>query len=142
MNTSSLVEIKKHLKEVSPSFFPPLAERVNIDQYALKIFCNAIRCEAWNENSILIGLIACYANNVENNKEAFVTNVSVFNAYRGNGIAKKLFSILLSLQNIGIFDSIALEVARNNLAAIALYQSIGFYVSQINEEGYIMRLKI
>lgn len=37
-NFSTFNDIYKHLKEVSPFFLPPLEERVDIEEYANKLF--------------------------------------------------------------------------------------------------------
>ena len=60
---STYFDIQNHLKEVSPTFYPPLSERVNIDDYAQKIRKFGVTFEAWIDNC-LIGLVACYVNDI------------------------------------------------------------------------------
>jgi hypothetical protein len=42
-------EIFLHLTGCSESFIPPLAERVNISEYAKKIFERSVTFEAWSD---------------------------------------------------------------------------------------------
>lgn len=139
-NQSTIIDLKNHLKMVSSSFCPALSERVNIDEYSLKIYTYAIRFEAWKDKC-LVGLIACYANNYHT-KQAFITNVSILPSMRRKGIAKHLFLNLLSNKHIRLFDSIGLEVDAKNVVAISLYESMGFYIENQNDNIIMMRLPL
>lgn len=137
-NKSTIEDLKNHLELVSSSFVPVLSERVNINEYSLKIYTNAIRFEAW-VNGCLVGLIACYAND-ERTKSAFITNVSVLSNMRGQGIAKQLFNHLLSSSHIRRFNSISLAVNSKNNIAISLYKSFGFFTIDGKKDELIMQL--
>ena len=86
---STYFDIQNHLKEVSPTFYPPLSERVNIDDYAQKIRKFGVTFEAWIDNC-LIGLVACYVNDVDK-EQVYITHVSVSKFLRGIGVAHTLF---------------------------------------------------
>lgn len=54
--------------------------------------------------------------------EGFVTNIAVFPAYRRRGVARRLLQSAMALPLTCLF----LEVRASNVAAIALYRSLGF----------------
>jgi len=130
-------EIFEHLLECSDNFIPNLAETVNIRDYSKKVFENAITFEAW-ENNKLIGLVASYFNDNKNRK-GFITNVSVSKNYQGKGIA----AILLNMcKNYGAkynFNSIKLEVNKNNILAIKLYKKLGFDETEVKQNILTMQ---
>ena len=88
--TANANDISLHLLACDDSFIPALSSRINISDYAQKIYDKAITFEAWNKNE-LIGLIATYFTQPESGI-AFITNVSVSKKYNGKGIASKLLS--------------------------------------------------
>lgn len=88
-NFSTFNDIYKHLKEVSPFFLPPLEERVDIEEYANKLFKYAQREEAYYDGE-LVGLVAYYC--TEGEKEAFISNVSVQQCFSHKGIATLLLN--------------------------------------------------
>lgn len=60
--------------------------------------------------------------------EVYITNVAVFPAYRGRGIAKKLIKKILDLSCKEKADFVTLEVRKSNISAINLYKNSGFEV--------------
>lgn len=75
IDKSTVEDIFLHLNTCDLDYIPKLSLKVNIDEYSQKLFQNANRFEAWNNNK-LIGLLAIYFNFEEN--FAFITNVSIF----------------------------------------------------------------
>lgn len=118
------VTIVSHLLACDNSFMPPLSQRVNIDDYAIKIENKAQLFEAWANNE-LVGLIAAYCNDKDKNT-AFISNVSVLPEWRNRGIAQRLMEkCIINMQELG-FTQIELEVNKSNKAAIFLYEKNGF----------------
>jgi ribosomal protein S18 acetylase RimI-like enzyme len=129
--------VAAHLKECDSGFNPPLSERVDIVAYAEKIHANAERFEAWIDNR-LIGMVAAYVNLPD--RSGFITNVSVVGDARGKGIASTLCSQYLRYAQEQNLKSVALEVGKDNTAAIRLYEKLGFTMH--STYGLTLRLQL
>lgn len=124
INTASVLQIEEHFNLCSDDFINKLSGKVNIKSYSFKIKENALTFEAWC-NEKLVGLVACYANNIETNI-AFITNVSVIKVFQSKGIAKKLLESLKYNEQIKKFRKVQLKVDIINNIAINLYKIVGF----------------
>lgn len=68
--------------------------------------------------------------------EAHVTNIAVLEAYRGQGIGKKLTAALMQYAaNLGVVYA-TLEVRKSNLIAQALYQKLCFEYVGVRKRYY------
>jgi ribosomal protein S18 acetylase RimI-like enzyme len=123
-NRSSLNEVLQHLKVCDNTFVPPLSTRVNLNSYALRIWENAYRFEAWEADQ-LAGLVAAYCN-APDKRVAFITSVSVSPSCIGMGVASQLMAHCIHTLQHQSFKQLQLEVATTNLPAIKLYQKFGF----------------
>lgn len=139
-NTITEMQLYRYLMSVADTFIPRLYEVVDIKEYAKKIYDNALIIESWEEN-ILVGIIACYANN-NITKEAFITSVSVSKECQGRGISKMMFSHLYEILKSKQFHGISLEVSKNNKKALKLYESECFKLKSEKKESYILSRKI
>jgi ribosomal protein S18 acetylase RimI-like enzyme len=119
-NLATEQEILFHL--LCCEFRPPLTERVNIHEYAKKIYENAITFGAY-ENETLVGLVAMY---VDEQNIGYITNVSVLKGFLGNGIGSCLMELCFEHANQIGCSEINLEVHENNRAATTLYKKMGF----------------
>jgi ribosomal protein S18 acetylase RimI-like enzyme len=138
INKASESEIAEHLLLCDTSFVPPLSERVDIKVYSTKIFEHTIRFEAWADNK-LIGLVAAYCND-RDKLMAYITSVSVLKKWNNKGIATQLMQLCINhSRNAGML-SIGLEVARQNKAAIKLYEKSGFLSDFSNPSFVTMKL--
>ena len=133
-------EIFSHLKKCKNDFNPPLDSKVNIREYSIKLFDNAITFEAWIGN-ILIGLVAAYFNDMENHS-GYITNVSLTKEYIGRGIASKLLSMCINYGKQHNFKKIHLEVLKGNSKAILLYQRHGFIEFDEKDNFMLMKLEL
>ncbi len=78
--------------------------------------------------------------------ECYITNVAVFPEHRGQGIAKALVGHLIQWATERDSQFITLEVRPSNMAAISLYERLGFsyeglrcnYYRNPPEDGVIM----
>lgn len=105
-------------------FDPPLSSRVEIGAYAQRLHANAERFEV-SEASALVGLVAIYCNDPAG-QAAFVSNVSVAQRRRGQGIADALLTEAIAYASAQGFATITLEVGPLATAAQALYIKQGF----------------
>lgn len=138
LNQASALKISEHLARCDADFVPPLSGRVVIEDYAQRIVCSAMRFEAWSGDT-LIGLVAAYCNDRET-RIAYITSVSVLGTWTGKGIATCLANRCIEYAAVAGFHQIRLEVARNNIPAIRLYEKSGFIAEQTDEPFETMRL--
>lgn len=125
INAASLETLISFYNENDAIFIPPLSSQVNsIEEYARKLKNNAVIFEAW-DNKELIGLVAGYFNNYEN-KTGFITSVVVSIKYQNKGIAKTIMKKAFDYARDKGFELIQLEVHKENINAVALYEKFGF----------------
>jgi ribosomal protein S18 acetylase RimI-like enzyme len=124
LNHASEAEIAGHLAACDEAFIPPLSTRTPIADYAKKLVAKAVRFEAWSGDT-LVGLVAAYCNDLEGHI-AYITSVSICRDWTGKGIAAALMQQCIEHAAKSGMKRIALEVAANNVAAVALYAKFGF----------------
>lgn len=138
IETATNGEIRDHLLKCNDDFLPLLSERVNIDEYAKKIFEKSVTFEAWSDN-FLVGLVAAYFNDDEH-KVGFISDVSLVKDYVGMGIASELTNQCIKYAKQHDFKEIKLEVYKDNNSAIHLYKKFGFKNS--GKKGNNMSMKL
>jgi ribosomal protein S18 acetylase RimI-like enzyme len=122
--TATISDILVHLKECNDNFYPPLAQRVDLEVYARKIFENAVTFEAWRED-VLVGLVAIYFNE-ELNCFGYITSVSVLDAFLRSGIASRLLKQCIEYAVDQKAREVRLEVHEKDQPAIYMYRKLGF----------------
>ena len=137
--SSSKEQIQSLLTNCDKYFVPKLSKKVNIEEYAKKIFDNAINFEAWNSDH-LIGLIAMYVNTQDS--LGYITNVSVNSEFANNGIASTLLTNCIEYAKEKNIDKINLEVNENNTNALKLYNKFKFEIYEEKESSKFMQLKL
>jgi ribosomal protein S18 acetylase RimI-like enzyme len=137
---ASIQSIFKHLENCKDNFVPVLEDRVNIREYAEKLFIKSVTFEAW-QNDLLAGLVACYFNDPDR-KTGFITSVSVEEKYSGSGIAKELMKMCIDYAVKNKYKEILLDVGSNNSRAINLYDKLGFIIIDNDNEFLRMKLEI
>ena len=138
--TANANDISLHLLACDDSFIPALSSRINISDYAQKIYDKAITFEAWNKNE-LIGLIATYFTQPESGI-AFITNVSVSKKYNGKGIASKLLSNCITYAVKTNYKEIKLEVNSENTPAITFYKKHHFSYTETKEDSIFLTYQL
>jgi ribosomal protein S18 acetylase RimI-like enzyme len=136
-NKATEQELLIHLQECNEDFVPPLDHKVDLADYAGKIFRHAINFEAW-DGGHLCGLIAAYLNDPKR-ETGFITNVSVTRDQKGKGLASVLLSQCIVYARQHGFAQILLEVSTNNVAAIKLYEKFNFMQEEERGESLIMK---
>lgn len=132
-NQSSQEDIQEHLLACDKNFVPSLSSRVQLPQYALKLFQRAERFEAWHMNK-LVALVAVYANNLAD-KTAFITSVSVMPEHMGKGLAGELLRNCFAQLKALTFQKVFLEVSPSNEKAVKLYKKLGFMFFKNKDEN-------
>ena len=123
LNAATEQDIVDHLSLCDATFAPPLSQRVDIGDYAAKLSANAMRFEAWNDET-LIGLVAAYPD--QPHGRMFISNVSVLPEWRGHGLAAGLIRRCGdAARDLGL-RSMVLELGAENVAARRLYDKLGF----------------
>lgn len=125
-------DIKTLIEAVDKDFSPPLSTLLNIQQYAQKLEQLAVLFFVY-ENAKPIAMIANYCND-EKKLQAFMSLLAVDPKHRSKGLASNLVRTSLDyIQRLG-FKTYALEVYKNNEAAIQLYTKLGFL--QVEERAH------
>jgi len=128
-------DILKHLQACNDAFVPPLSSRVDLETYSRKLSEKAVTFEAWAEGR-LMGLIAAYFNNDE--KQAFITSVSVVSSYKQHGVASTLLAHCKEHAQQGHFSEIRLEVNKDNVPAVRFYTKYQFAQTHIANDVWTM----
>ncbi|MCK5757651.1 MAG: ribosomal protein S18-alanine N-acetyltransferase [Clostridiales bacterium] len=69
-------------------------------------------------------------------EESHVTNIAVKKGYRKRGIGKKTINILLDAARKLDVKTVTLEVRESNIAAIGLYEKVGFFKAGRRKKYY------
>ncbi|MEO5942089.1 MAG: GNAT family N-acetyltransferase [Ferruginibacter sp.] len=137
IGTATEMDVASHLTSCNSLFVPPLSQKLTIKDYAKKIVENSVTFEAWSREE-LVGLVAAYFNNKEE-REGYITNVSVVKDFGGQGIANTLLNNCIDYAIQNKFVSIALEVTKESNGAIALYLKNNF--QQTGTQGETIKMK-
>jgi ribosomal protein S18 acetylase RimI-like enzyme len=140
IKTAKTQEILAHLNECNDGFYPPLIERVNLEEYSQKLFEKSVTFEAWNEN-VLVGLLAAYFNQ-NMDRSVFITNVSVLKKFMGLGIASELLGQCIKYAIGKKIMEIKLEVNKESAHAISLYGKFDFVMDGVSEGFVKMKLNL
>lgn len=132
-------DVLLHLKLCNDEFIPKLDTRVNLKDYSIKIHQNSITFEAWHKQQ-LIGLIATYFN--QEQLSGYITNVSVSKDNMGKGIAFKLLEMCVKYATMNKYQTIKLEVNKENIPAINFYKKYNFTEIEIKTDSLIMNLSL
>ncbi|KPH65145.1 GNAT family N-acetyltransferase [Pseudoalteromonas porphyrae] len=126
LTSESKVEFIDFINEVDADFTPQLTSRVNITDYADKLFSNAILLKAHKDNTIA-AIVACYANDTVN-KRAYIPFLAVRKQYRGLGLANEILLKIIVILRERKFEVLSLTVKKNS-AAFRLYEKLGFLLT-------------
>lgn len=68
--------------------------------------------------------------------EADINQVAVVESHRGHGVAKQMLGELMRMLEAKSISAITLEVRKSNVAAIALYEGLGFVTEGVRKKFY------
>ncbi|RLA79190.1 MAG: hypothetical protein DRG78_13450 [Epsilonproteobacteria bacterium] len=133
-------DILNYLLCCNKDFIPVLDLNTDLNEFSDKIFENTITFEAWNKQT-LIGLTSAYFNDFEN-QTGFINHVSVLKEYRRKHISKSLLTQCINYAIKKGFESIKLEVTKDNMAAIDLYNKLGFFSEKNINKKILMKKQL
>jgi len=139
-NTASIEDILTHFRGCNPVFYAYLCKKVDLISYSKKIQLHANKFEIW-DGTELVGLVAAYFNDNEN-KQGFITNVSVLDSYSRQGIASALMQKCIDYASLNTFLTITLEVNSNSHKAIGLYNLYNFETVATKDDQNVMQLNL
>jgi len=97
-------------------------------------------------NDRRIGMFTIDIEYDESGEEIFesghLQTLSLSEEYRGMGISKLVFKILLNEAEKTGYDSVFLSVLIDNIPAVKLYESLGFEIEDTNEKYHTMYLDL
>ncbi len=128
-NNISRSQIKEYLKKTDNDFYPKLSSRVDITEYAGKIYEKAVLIVAVIKKYGYIGLTAFYANDF-NSRKSYLSNINVMKTFSGLGIANTMMGIMENYLIDNGFKEIYLEVYNKNYRALSLYEKYDFKIEE------------
>lgn len=132
-------QVFDHLVRCDGRYNPPLSQRVDIAEYARKLRTRAETLEAWHDGE-LVGVVAIYIDGAS--AKAFVSSVSVDDAFAGRGIASRLVGDAIALARSRGTGAISLEVSPQSSRAIQLYEKYGFRATNDSPDTLHMQLSL
>lgn len=110
-----------------------------IKEWIHKMHLHALFITAKDENNVLKGIIAFYANR---GREAYITHIWVEESTRGQGICGGMMNKVDQIVSALKFSTIRLEVRKNNNSAIRAYLKNGYEISEEKGLSYYMTKKL
>ena len=132
-NTADSKQIHHHLLDCDNTFVPSLSSRVDLANYAAKLFERAQRIECFDKDD-LSGLLAFY---LVDDQEVFITSISISPAYQGRGLGKQLLFELEDYCQKNSILRIVLRVSKDNKSAIKFYNASNFVARKEKEPSEI-----
>lgn len=125
-------EVYNAFSSLKDNFF---AFNGDVASFSKKIYENGI-CIICKEECIC-GIIAFYANNFEL-KTSYITSVMVAENARGRGVATELMNRAENYSRNNGMTKMQLEVNVKNVAAISLYEKLGYSTVEKKKDSSIM----
>lgn len=132
MERLSVDRIYGFLEKVDKTFPIALSEKTDLHQFALKLYNNATLCTVEEDNQI-VAMVAGYTENTINSV-AYISMVATLPGYKGKGYARQLVSEFIERAKSKRLKAVHLYTVRNNTAAVALYNSLGFVEWHLENE--------
>lgn len=136
----STEEISEILERLSNQFYLPFLRNKDKTTYSKKLSIHAKFALFQDQSNTIQGIIAYYFSS--DNTEVFIPLVWIDKQYSGMGIATKMFQLLHSILISKKITNSRLEVRKNNIRAISLYQKVGYIIVAETEERFIMKIDL
>lgn len=137
VGTASREQMYTLLQACDQNFAPRLSSRVNLLDYANKIYEKAVSFEAWDGDA-LVGMMNGYFNDMST-LSAYFTHISILKEYMGKRIGSTLMKMGLEhAWRLG-FKRARAEMSRNNVAIHRLVARAGFRV--VDDSGEWLQIE-
>ena len=120
----SVQELKEFLREVDFLFPVPLSQKQNLDEFAKKLAEKATLC-AVEDGGRIVALVAGYTDGGLD-RLGYVSIVATLPSAQGKGYASSLMRQFLDVAKSKRLRAVHLYTARENRAAVHMYQRLGF----------------
>lgn len=143
MDKVTVKMIEDFLYDVDKDFPVNLSKKVDLENYAKKLYEKATICCEIDDNMI-IGMVAGYTDNIVDDM-AYISLVGVRENYRGNGIASKLINRFVNIAKNKNINKIHVYTDSRNKNAISMYINLGFKLFNCanelrpNDKHYILK---
>ena len=135
-----LEELQLSLREQAEDTFPDLKDAERLKHLSEKWHSHAEFCTCRDEDGLLIGMIAFYANQPEG-RVAYIPHVYVRREYRGQRIMTSMLHVVEKTAKRKGFKSMRLEVQISNEMAQTAYSHYGFtYCGDASNNSIYMHL--
>ena len=115
-------EVLRFLQATDCEFQVPLAQKLDIPEYAAKLARYSMFAYA-KEGDGIIGMISCYMNRPP---RGYISHVCVRSEHQGTGLFTKLFARIVGEAKAKGIESLTLEADDFNTGARRLYTRLGF----------------
>ncbi len=132
MNTLEKEALYKFLLSVDQAFPIPLSCKVDLWEYTCKLVQKATLCIKTQGEGI-VGLVAGYTEDLIDNM-AYIAVAAVAEKERKKGIARELIVEFINICRQKQIERIHLYAVSTNIAALKLYDSLGFEVFTLEDE--------
>jgi GNAT superfamily N-acetyltransferase len=124
VSEESRERLESILRKIDGDYEPPVSDRVDLADYARKLWQHAINIVADVEGGD-VGFVSMYANDLTS-RQAFITSIGVIQERWGSGLAQQLIRTAEDLARDRGMRRIRLEVSIENVRAIRFYAKMGF----------------
>lgn len=131
-NNISLLNLVEFLESVDSDFPISLSDKVNINDYAMKLLNNATIKFCIKGNQI-VGMVAGYTENLADNI-AYITVLAVRKEFRGLRIGYDLVKEFIEVCRGKKIKAIHLYTHKTNSSAIKMYNNLGFELYKLPKE--------
>ena len=130
--TVTVDQIEVFLRAVDQSFPIPLSDKQDLSAYARKLYEHATLCAACKDGKI-VSMVAGYTENLTGDW-AYIAIVATLPEGRGQGTARRLVQEFIQICAQKQVRAVHLYAVSENIAAMRLYQTLGFRALQLDDE--------
>ena len=128
----TISQIEEFLREVDSMFPIPISQKVDLHEYACKLY-NRADIRTVLENNKIVAMAAGYTENVIENR-GYISIAAVLPEARGRGYGKKLIGEIMNIAENKGLDAVHLYAKSSNKPGVRMLHSLGFTEWHIPDE--------